>query len=141
MEYTVGDAARSNASHGNDFMWVIQTTAEYLVRSKRYEKKRWRELEAVLDNLDTFVKTLQNGVKSGQIKFGFIHPEPHGVLALDQKGGGSNLAQTRLYVYPDEEKEVLYLLTLGDKQSQRADIQFCKTCVLQLRGGDEQTDA
>jgi hypothetical protein len=122
-------------------MSVIQTTPEYLARNKRYEKKHWRKLAAVLDNLDTFFKTLQNGVKPRQVKFGFIHPEPQGVLAIDQKGGGSNLAQTRLYVYPDEVHEVLYLLTLEDKQTQSIDVEFCKTCVNQLREGDTKADA
>jgi hypothetical protein len=122
-------------------VWVIQTTPEYLARNKRYEKKHWRELAAVLDNLDTFLKTLQNGVKPRQVKFGFIHPEPQGVIAIDQKGGGPNLAQTRLYVYHDEEHEVLYLLTLGDKQTQSIDVQFCKMCVDQLRERGTETDA
>lgn len=113
-------------------MWVIKRTDEYHRRSARYERKHPRELGAVLDNLDTFLRTLNNDVKPRQAKFGFIHTEPSGVLAIDQKGGGPGLAQTRLYVYPDEACKVLWLLTLGDKQTQSQDIKNCKAFVPQL---------
>jgi len=76
-------------------MWALASEDEWDRRLKRFEKKRPRELAAALDNLDTFHKTLNNGVKSREAKFGFIHPEPLGVLAIDQKGGGPNLAQIR----------------------------------------------
>src|SRR5437868_793450 len=97
-------------------MWTLVRTPEWDRRRKNYEKKHQRELIAVLDNLDTFVRTLNHGVKPRDAKFGFIHPEPLGVLAIDQKGGGPNLAQTRLYVYPDEEHHALHILTLGEKK-------------------------
>jgi transcriptional regulator with XRE-family HTH domain len=46
-------------------------------------------LEAALDNLDTFHKALVNGARLQDARFGFIHAEPLGVLAVDQKGGWS----------------------------------------------------
>jgi hypothetical protein len=108
-------------------MWTATETESYQIRQRRYVKKRPRELAAVLDNLDTFFRALSEGVKPTQAKasFGFIHKENLGVVSIDQRGGGPNLAQTRLYVYPDEKKEVLYLITLGDKASQRDDISTC----------------
>jgi len=54
------------------------------------------------------------------------------------------MKETRLYVYPDSVTEVLYLLTLGDKKSQRGDISFCVSYVKALanhqgsEGGHEQ---
>ena len=80
---------------------MLQNTDEYERRQKQYQKKHPRELMAVLDNLDTYHKTLNSGVKPKQAIFGFIHAEPLDVVAIDQKGGGAKLAQTRLYVYPD----------------------------------------
>jgi hypothetical protein len=114
-------------------MWTLEPNSEWDRRRKQYEKKNSRELSAVLDNLDTFFKTLNCAVKPRDAKFGFIHPEPLGVLAIDQKGGGPNLAQTRLYVYPDETNKVLHLITLGDKRTQPADIATCKVFVSHLR--------
>jgi hypothetical protein len=114
-------------------MWVIETTEGYDRRHKTYQKKHPQELQAVLDNLDTYFESLKLGVKPLQIKHGFMHQEPLGVVAIDQKGGGKSLAQTRLYVYPETEREVLYLITLGDKRSQKDDIKTCQAFVDQLR--------
>ena len=88
-------------------MWKLTPTKSYGIRQKRYQKKHKRQLAAVLNNLDTLLKAFQAGLKPLQVTtaFGFVHPEPNGVVSIDQKGGGLNLAQTRLYAYPDEEKE------------------------------------
>src|SRR4051794_15687256 len=110
-------------------MWKLQDVDEYRRRHRRYEKDHPRELRAVMDNLDTFFKSLESGVKPLQIKHGFLHNEPQGVVAIDQKGGGKDLAQTRLYVYPDLETETLFLITLGDKRSQKNDLTTCRTFV------------
>ncbi len=79
----------------------------------------------MLDNLDTFLGALNAGASVEQVKFGLIHPEPLGVLAIDQKGGGSGLKQTRLYAYPQKKKAILHLIVVGDKSSQKSDIEFC----------------
>jgi predicted enzyme involved in methoxymalonyl-ACP biosynthesis len=39
-------------------MWTLETTDEYRTRHRTYQKKRPRELQAVLDNLDTYFKSL-----------------------------------------------------------------------------------
>lgn len=119
-------------------MWTLQPTDEYQRRHKRYEKKHRRELQAVSDNLDTFLQSLNEGAKPHPLRFGFLHAEPHGVVAIDQKGGGANLAQTRLYVFPDEHQEVLHVLTLGDKRTQSEDIKYCSSFVLALRAQTQE---
>ncbi len=83
-------------------MWKVQAEDDYLRRIEKWPKKYHRELKAVHDNLDTFWGALKEGAKLEHIKFGFIHYEPKGVLAIDQKGGGSGLKQTRLYLYPNK---------------------------------------
>ena len=125
-------------------MWTLESTDEFCRRRKRYEKDHPNELRAVLDNLDTYVLSIQAGAPPLVRAFGFIHTEPMGVIAIDQKGGGKALAQTRLYVYPDPKTKVLYAVTLGDKRSQRADIQFCREFVASVReeesGSNEQEE-
>lgn len=114
-------------------MWQLEPTDDYERQFRWYEKKRPRELEAVLRNLQTYLEALRAGNKPMQIKYGFVHVEPIGVFAIDQKGGGGKLAQTRLYVYPDIDAEILHLLTIGGKGlEQRNDIQLCKDFVAQL---------
>jgi hypothetical protein len=113
-------------------MWEIKNTDEYEKRLKHYQKKHPRELAAVLDNLDTYHRALVGGTRPKQAVFGFVHSEPFDVVAIDQKGGGASLAQTRLYVYPDVTRGILYVITLGDKKSQKDDIAICKDFVKTL---------
>src|SRR5260370_37824696 len=101
-------------------MYTLEPGDDYLRRQKRYNKKHQDELIAVLDNLDTFKRGLDNGLKLEHVRaMGFIHVEPYGVLAIDQKGGGhgARLAQTRLYVYVDTTEHVIHVITLGDQST------------------------
>jgi len=113
-------------------MWRLQPTAEYERSVERWPKKHRRELTAMLNNLDTFFGALKAGARLEQVKFGFVHPEPHGVLAIDQKGGGAGLKQTRLYTYPQRSQEILHLIIIGDKSSQKSDIELCSHFVSTL---------
>jgi hypothetical protein len=121
-------------------MWTIDPGPEYARRHKRLEKKRPREVAAVLDNLDTIMNGLNGGLKLEQVRLaGFIHAEPHGVWAIDQKGSPhGKLAQTRLYVYANPKTCVVHLITLGDKQSQTEDIKTSSNFVMQLREEEEK---
>ncbi len=107
-------------------MWKQEPSAEFERRLKKFAKKHRNELKAVLRNLERYFAALDEGTQPAQVQGGFIHHEPDGVIALDQKGGGPNLAQTRLYVYPHVPSSTLHLLTLGGKDTQHDDIQFCK---------------
>jgi len=120
-------------------MWKHEPTDDYLRRQKRYEKNHPAELKRMLDNLDTYKRALDAGAKPGPKHFGFVHPEPMGVVAIDQRGGGGKLKQTRLYIYPDVATGIIYGLTIGDKTTQQEDIARCKGYVTQLR--KEASDA
>jgi len=61
-----------------------------------------------------------------------------GVVALDQKGGGGSLQETRMYIFADDETKKVYLITIGDKNEQHSDIEYCKNFVIGLR--NEATD-
>jgi hypothetical protein len=120
-------------------MWEPETTADFERQAKWYAKKRPRELRAVLENASTYLKALRNGALPQDKCFCFQHAEPHGVWAITEKGGhGKGLAVTRLYVFPDADTEALYQITIGDKQSQPDDIQFCSEFVADLRRQKEQ---
>lgn len=92
----------------------------------------------MISNLDKYFTALKELNNPLQIKAGFIHKEPSGIKAIDQKGGGQKvrLKQTRLYVYPDITTKTLYLLTIGDKTSQkREDVKFSQEYVKGIRKG------
>ena len=120
--------------------WQIELGEKYLRDHAYYEKKRPNELGAVLDNLDTYFKTLSKVGNPMQVTGGYIHPEPDGIIAIDQKGGGRRvkLQQTRLYIYPDITCSILHVWAIGDKTSQRDDINLCRAFVRKLK---EERDA
>jgi hypothetical protein len=78
----------------------------------------------VHDNLDTLMNALNQGAKLEQTKFGFMHYEPRGIIAIDQKRGGGGLKETRLYTYPAKTTQIMHVITIGDKSTQKADIRY-----------------
>lgn len=102
-------------------------------RLRRYQKRHPDETLAVLDNLDTFMRALNSGVRPTQIQAGFVHREPRGVIAIDQSGALRKLRETRLYIYPSELEDTVYVITIGDKDSQHADLQDCRKFLDRLR--------
>ena len=114
-------------------MWSIERTDKFVTRFRRFQKKHPNETLAVLNNLDTYTRTLNDGVKPSLIKAGFIHPEPQGVVAIDQRGAKGRLRQTRLYIYAYEHDQVVYLITIGDKNTQKQDLKDCRKFVDDLR--------
>lgn len=105
--------------------WEIEGTQQWDKDRKWYEKKRPDELAGVLKNLKRYVSQLNSSPNPKAFTAGYMHHEPHGVVAIDQRGGGPNLQETRLYVFPNEERNVLYIITIGNKDDQPSDIQFC----------------
>ncbi|HXD87643.1 MAG TPA: hypothetical protein VN641_14200 [Urbifossiella sp.] len=93
----------------------------------------------MLDNLDTYVSSLQAGGKPHQIRHGFMHGETHGAIAIDQKGASGKPKQTRLYLYADADTQLLYLITIGDKQSQREDNAACRELIVELRNEKQES--
>lgn len=62
---------------------------------------------------------------------GFIHPEGRGVVAIDQGACGPNAAEIRLYIRPGD--RIVFLIAIGDKRSQQADIARAHQFVEQMR--------
>lgn len=114
-------------------LWQIETTAQFVTDKVWYEKRRPRELAAVTNNLARYLAQLKNAKNPFCVQAGYLHPEPHGVIALDQKGGGQGLQETRLYAYPDNDKKILYLITIGNKDTQSDDIKLASRFVESLK--------
>jgi len=109
--------------------WSLRESEFFESKFRRYQKKHPTETVAILDNLDTYVRTLNADVKPPLIKAGFIHREPQGVIAIDQKGIKGRPRQIRLYIYAVEVDQVLYLITIGDKNTQKRDLADCREFV------------
>jgi hypothetical protein len=120
--------------------WVIEQNKQCERDIKRYEKKNFDELQAVLINLDKYKNSLDAAAHPKLVSFGFMHIEHKGIVAIDQTGGTlpsgkkrKSLQETRLYTYSDLESKTLHLLCLGSKLSQSKDIRFAERAVDALR--------
>lgn len=119
-------------------IWNLCNTDKYDRSFKQYQKKHRDELQGVLMNLFDYKTAVDSGVDPLRVQAGFIHPETMGIVAIDQKRGGirKKLKQMRLYLYPDKEKCEIWLITIGDKNTQKADIQLAKDFVKEIRANN-----
>ncbi|MFH1863304.1 MAG: hypothetical protein ABIJ85_00115 [bacterium] len=117
--------------------WNLEPNTKYIGNHKNFEKKSPNELKSMESNLDKYFAALNEVDNPLQVKAGFIHDEPDGIKAIDQKGGGQKvkLRQTRLYVFPHIETKTLYLLAIGDKNNQKDDIKRCRDFVRMIKKG------
>ena len=110
-------------------MWKVTPTDLWEKNKKFYDKKHPRELAAVLNNLNRYLMLLNCSPNASAARAGYLHDEPLGVVAIDQKAGGQGLQETRMYVYPDSASRMLYLITIGNKAEQSDDIKIAKKFV------------
>ena len=102
--------------------WVLLPHSSYLRDLRWYAKKRPVELSAVLRNLERTMILLARSPSVRSVQAGFLHSEPHGMVAIDQRGGAGRLQETRLYCYAHAGSRTVHLLGIGDKSSQPADL-------------------
>ena len=101
----------------------MQIAPEFERAKKHYDKKRPGELAAVLRNLARLLEQLNALPHCRAAQAGFLHHEPAGIWALDQKGPSrTKMQETRLYVFPVEDNQTLHIITVGNKNSQAADL-------------------
>jgi len=93
--------------------WVLLPHSSYLRDLRWYTKKRPVELSAILRNLERFMTFLARSPSARTVQAGFLHPKPHGMVAIDQRGGAGRLQETRLYCYPQSDSRRLHLLALA----------------------------
>ena len=113
-------------------MWEIEPTTTWQKDEKYYGKKHPNELAAILNNVRRYFRLIVAAKNSKAVQAGFLHHEPMGIVAVDQKAGGPNLQETRGYTFADDEKKILYLITIGNKSEQPSDIELSKQFVTSL---------
>ena len=121
-------------------MWELEPHIGFENQLKKFSKKHEDEVSAALSNLQTYLSVLKrtnNLLVANQQPF--VHREPESMVAIDERGAKidkkqGKLKATRLYVYAYVENETVYLLGIGDKDSQRQDIETCREKVRQIKG-------
>lgn len=113
--------------------WQFCPCSDFEKQKKDFGKRWPAEMRAVASNLMTMLRALQEGTKPEQLKLlGFVHGNyPLGILSIDETGHGKNSKPKaiRLYVFPSEPEEALYVMLLGEKDKQSQDVALCKEFV------------
>ncbi len=121
-------------------MWNPFETADFIKLKRTFSRKRPQELAAALDNLGVYGRALEMGANPVNVQIGnCLHPEGCDVYAVDQKSNNSKFkykrkpVQLRLYFHPESETETLFLLRIGEKDTQDDDIKKCHEFVKSRR--------
>ncbi len=115
----------SEKEPSEDTHWGIYTSDQFQRNLKKYKKKHPIETQHMLINAGKFIETLNRNIPISNIRSIFIHTEPKGIKALDQRGPTKGrLKQTRMYIYLHFETRTVHFICLGDKESQPRDIQY-----------------
>jgi hypothetical protein len=118
--------------------WSIATADGFEKSFRRWRKRHPDACDATWARLQNFQDRWLNNPQLGA-GFGlpgWVHAEGRGVLAVDQ-GTRAGLAAMRLYLWLDEEERTVWLLRMGDKSSQHADIAYCHAWREAFDSGDE----
>lgn len=120
-------------------MWGLAKAKGFENSYKRFARKHRAEANAVMANLETAIDVLNDTNSVQKVReLNFARKEPDGILALDSRGAkrertGTKLKVTRLYVYAVEINSMLYLLRIGDKDSQQQDLKTCGNAVRKIK--------
>ncbi|NCD23332.1 MAG: hypothetical protein EOL90_10395 [Spartobacteria bacterium] len=124
-------------------MWKTEPYIGFENQYKKFIESHECEAKAAMNNVETYLSVLQATGNIARANMQpFVHPEPEGMIAIDQRGvkidkKHGKLKATRLYVYAAIVSETVYLLGIGDKDSQRLDIQNCRKKAQEIKKGEQ----
>lgn len=124
-------------------MWAPEKADGFDNNYKKFVRKHKAEANAVMANLATALAVLNetNNIQTVR-ELNFARKESAGIIAFDSRGAkckrsGTKLKATRLYVYAVEIESKLYVLRIGDKDSQPQDLKTCQQVVRKIKREQE----
>jgi hypothetical protein len=102
-------------------MWTVSAEHASENQFRKFGKRHPDELASMASNLETVVAALNRGVNLKQVTYGFWRAEKARVYRIAQTGL-RGAKESRLYVFPDVGRQVMYILGVGTKESQRRDV-------------------
>ncbi len=112
--------------------WQIDIAHASPGKFEKFAAKHRREYDSMFANLNKIMGLLREGHKVGSFQVGFFRPEGEGLFRVGQTGVPS-AKESRLYVFPDQEKRVMYVLNIGTKERQGEDINEAHEVVRSLK--------
>jgi hypothetical protein len=114
--------------------WEIDVAWASSTRFKKLSKRHPAEHDSCWANLNKIKKLLEGGARIGSFKVGFFRSEGGCVYRIGQSGL-RDAKETRMYIYPDEEAKILYVLGMGVKETQSVDIREAKGLAREIQKG------
>jgi hypothetical protein len=113
--------------------WTIDGALASDSEFKRFRKNHEPELVSCFSNLQKIIDFLNGGRRLINLANNpkFFKPEGKGIFRIGQTGL-VNGKETRLYVYPLEERRIVFILGIGTKETQRTDIASAKSKVKRI---------
>lgn len=121
--------------------WTIQFDPDFERSFRKWHKRHPDSCDQAIIRIHCYLeKWLNNPLLARGFNLpGWIHPEGRGILAVEQ-AGRSNLAEVRLYFWPEPATHELWLIRLGVKPNQYADIAYCHEWLNRHHHGHEDQD-
>lgn len=116
--------------------WPYEVAYANVGKFTKFAKKHHREYESLFANLDRVLSFLRQGHKMGSFQFGYFRSEGGGVYRIGQTRVPS-AQESRLYVFPNQDNQTMYALTIGTKDGQSEDINEAKSIVQTIRSALE----
>ncbi len=115
-------------------IWLLNVDYASKSNFKQFNKRHPNEYRSCFANLKKVKGLLESGCKVGGFQIGFFRAEGEGLYRIGQsKVRGAK--ETRLYVYPSEQDKRIYILRIGTKDSQQADMRKAKGILRQIKEG------
>ncbi|MDD5728069.1 MAG: hypothetical protein PHV59_05860 [Victivallales bacterium] len=115
--------------------WSVDDSNIVKNKFKKYQKRHQEDTASVFANLIKLLDFLNSGISFNQTlqNCSYLRSERGHVYRIANKNR-SNAHETRLYIYIEEEQKIVYLLGLGDKNTQSLDIKDSHEKVNKIRG-------
>lgn len=110
--------------------------AHFMARRKKFSKKHGDEVASAFINWKNTMAFFEHSNVEQVRGSGLVRCESNGVLAADQRGSDKNPPHPiRLYFFLTEDAQGKHciLLTLGDKDTQQGDNNFCAKALRKLK--------
>jgi hypothetical protein len=103
--------------------WTLDLSLASTSAFNKFQKNHSREYVSCFSNLYWIIEILNDGQKISKLDHNpsYFRSEGKGLYRIGQTGV-VGAKETRLYVYPDEQDKIMYILAIGTKEGQKDDI-------------------
>ena len=114
-------------------VWPLDASLATRSVFRQFQKKYPREYQSCFNNLDKIQKLLREGKRLSELQYNpsFFRHETDGIFRIGQSGV-SGAKESSLYVFLESSERVIYLLSIGTKETQKSDLILAKKAIRKI---------